>query len=46
VAIRQDGRLLWRGRLARLVPGRSASIPGGWVASVDTAGGPLEIALD
>jgi thioredoxin reductase len=46
VAIRQDGRLLWRGRLARLVPGRSASIPGGWVASVDTGGGPLEIALD
>ena len=43
VAIRQDGRILWSGRLARLVPGRSASLSGDWVRSVDVSGGAVEI---
>src|SRR4029450_11708710 len=30
ITIRQDGRELWRGRFRRLIPGRSAHIPGGW----------------
>jgi thioredoxin reductase len=43
IEIRQDGRRLWKGRLPRLVPGRSASLPCRWIASVDPAGGPIEI---
>ncbi len=43
VEVLQDGRLLWSGRIARLVPGRSASLPARWVASVDAAGGPIEV---
>ena len=35
---RQGGRVLWRGRLRRIVPGRSVGLPGGWIASVDRAG--------
>jgi hypothetical protein len=45
VEIRQDGRVLWRGRLAWLQPGRSASVPPNWVASVDPAGGAIEVAV-
>ena len=45
VEIRQDERVLWRGRLARLQPGRSASLPPHWVASVDAVGGAIEVAL-
>jgi NADPH-dependent 2,4-dienoyl-CoA reductase/sulfur reductase-like enzyme len=41
VQVRQDGRWLWRGRLRRLVPGRSADIPAGWSGAVDPAGGPV-----
>jgi thioredoxin reductase len=41
VRVRQDGRELWRGRVGRLVPGRSAHIPTGWVARVDPGGGPV-----
>ncbi|HEY3191725.1 MAG TPA: FAD-dependent oxidoreductase [Solirubrobacterales bacterium] len=41
IRVRQDGRELWRGRLRRLVPGRSAHIPAGWVAGVDPEGGPV-----
>jgi len=43
--IRQDGRTLWRGRVARLQPGRSAGLPPDWLASVDTAGGTTEVSL-
>jgi thioredoxin reductase len=43
--LRQDGRLLWRGRVRRLVPGRSASLPPGWIDSVDTAGGTIEVGI-
>jgi thioredoxin reductase len=41
VRVRQDGRRLWRGRVGRLVPGRSAHIPAGWAGGVDPAGGPV-----
>jgi len=41
VRIRQDGRGLWRARIGRLVPGRSAHIPSEWAESVDPAGGPV-----
>ncbi len=43
IEIRQDGRLLWKGRLPRLVPGRSASLPWRWIRSVDPAGDPIEV---
>jgi thioredoxin reductase len=43
--VRQDGRQLWRGRVGRLVPGRSAHIPAGWAGSVDPAGGPVIVDL-
>jgi thioredoxin reductase len=45
VEIRQGARVLWRGRVARLQPGRAASLPSGWIASVDLAAGPLEVVL-
>jgi NADPH-dependent 2,4-dienoyl-CoA reductase/sulfur reductase-like enzyme len=43
IEIRQDGRLLWKGRLPRLVPGRSASLPWRWIGMVDPTGGPIEV---
>jgi thioredoxin reductase len=45
IEIRQDGRVLWRGRLARVQPGRSVAVTPSWLASVDTAGGTVEVAL-
>jgi thioredoxin reductase len=42
--VRQDGKELWSGRVARLVPGRSASLPCEWIAAVDASGGPIEVA--
>jgi thioredoxin reductase len=45
IEIRQDGRALWRGTIARLGPGRSRPLPPDWAASVDAAGGRIEIAL-
>ncbi len=36
--VSQGEPTLWRGRLARLVPGRSAHIPASWAANVDPAG--------
>jgi thioredoxin reductase len=45
IEIAQDGRALWAGRLARLVPGRSASLPHAWTASVDPRGGPVSVRL-
>jgi thioredoxin reductase len=45
IEIHQDGRLLWSGRVARLVPGRSASLPSRWIGAVDTAGGPISVRL-
>jgi hypothetical protein len=46
ITIRQDGRELWRGRLRRLVPGRSAHIPAGWSAGVDPSGGPAVVSVE
>jgi thioredoxin reductase len=41
VRVRQDGRELWRGRVGKLVPGRSAHIPAKWAGRTDPAGGPV-----
>jgi thioredoxin reductase len=43
IEIVQDGRTLWAGRLARLVPGRSATLPHAWTATVDPGGGPVRV---
>lgn len=43
VEIRQDGSLLWRGRLGRLVPGRSGHVPASWLARVDLDGGEISV---
>jgi hypothetical protein len=45
IDIRQDGRTLWRGTVAHLGPGRSRAVQPNWAASVDLAGGCIEIAL-
>jgi hypothetical protein len=45
VRVRQDGRELWRGRVGRLVPGRSSHIPAKWAGQVDPAGGPVIVDL-
>ena len=36
IEIAQGGRTLWAGRVARLVPGRSASLPYAWTKAVDS----------
>ena len=43
IEVAQGERTLWRGRLARLVPGRSAHIPAGWTAQVDPTAGPVTV---
>jgi thioredoxin reductase len=43
--LRQDGRVLWRGRLRRVMHGRSASVPWEWIRSVDPEGGAVELGL-
>ncbi len=45
IRIEQDGRPLWRGRLRRLVPGRSARLPYDWTAKVDERGGPVRVSV-
>jgi hypothetical protein len=45
LAVAQDGRTLWRGRLGALQPGRSAALPAGWIAAVDPAGGSVDVRL-
>ena len=45
VQVVQDGRTLWSGRVARLVPGRSARLPHTWTSAVDQAGGPVGVHL-
>ncbi len=45
VEVVQDGRVLWAGRIARLVPGRSAALPHAWTADVDQEGGPVSVRL-
>jgi hypothetical protein len=41
--IAQDGRVLERPRLARLIPGRSATLDPAWARAVDAAGGPVQV---
>jgi thioredoxin reductase len=41
----QDGRVVWHGRLARLMPGRSTLVPHGWTARVDPDGGEVRVRL-
>ncbi len=43
VEIRQDGRLLGRARVRRLVPGRSTLLSYEWAKYVDASGGPISI---
>ncbi|HEX6653317.1 MAG TPA: FAD-dependent oxidoreductase [Thermoleophilaceae bacterium] len=43
IQVTQEGRMLWDGRIRRLVPGRSARLAAGWVAAVDAAGGPVRV---
>jgi pyridine nucleotide-disulfide oxidoreductase len=45
VEIRQSDRLLWRGRVPRLIPGRSRALPSSWITRVDPEGGPIVVAL-
>jgi thioredoxin reductase len=45
IEIVQDGRTLWSGRLARLVPGRSAGLPHAWTAAVDPRGDPVRVRM-
>jgi thioredoxin reductase len=45
IEIHQDGELLWNGEIARLVPGRSASLPPAWITTVESSGGPIEVSL-
>jgi thioredoxin reductase len=45
VEVVQDGRELWSGRLARLMPGRSARLSASWTDRVDPAGGPVTARL-
>jgi thioredoxin reductase len=44
IEVRQDGRSLWKGRIARLVPGRSALLSAAWIPLVEPDGGPVEVA--
>jgi thioredoxin reductase len=41
--IRQDDRVLWRGRLRKLVPGRSGHVPANWLARVAREGPEIEV---
>jgi thioredoxin reductase len=45
VEIVQGESLLWSGRLARLMPGRSTRIPHGWTARADPGGGEVTVRL-
>jgi thioredoxin reductase len=45
VEIAQDERVLWSGRLARLMPGRSSAIPHGWTQRAEPGGGPIRVRL-
>jgi thioredoxin reductase len=45
IEIEQGERMLWAGRVARVMPGRSARLPHAWVGEVDPAGPPVVCAL-
>jgi thioredoxin reductase len=46
IGVAQDGRELWRGRVGRLIPGRSAHIPAAWAARVNPTGGPVIVGVE
>jgi thioredoxin reductase len=43
IEVAQGERTLWRGRLGRLTPGRSAHIPSSWAAQVDPTAGQVTV---
>ena len=43
IEVRQAEAVLWSGRLRRLVPGRSASIPAAWTERVEPSAGPVTV---
>jgi len=43
IAISQDGRALGSARIARVMPGRSASLDADWARAVDPGGGPIAV---
>jgi thioredoxin reductase len=43
IEIRQGERLLWAGRIRRLIPGRSTLLPSEWLAQVDVKGERLTV---
>jgi len=43
IEVRQDDRVLWDGRVRRLVPGRSTPFPAGWTAGVEPGRGPVRV---
>lgn len=43
VELEQDGRVLLRRRLARVMAGRSAALPTDWAIAVDPLGGPVAV---
>jgi thioredoxin reductase len=45
IEIRQHDRLVWAGRLRRMVPGRSSSLPASWLGEVDPHGSTIEVQL-
>jgi thioredoxin reductase len=45
IEIAQGGRTLWSGRIARLVPGRSASVPHAWTEGVDPRAEAVRVRL-
>jgi thioredoxin reductase len=45
IEVMQDERVLWSGRLPRVMPGRSTRLPASWVAAAAAAGGPVVVRL-
>lgn len=45
IEVRQHDQLLWSGRLRRMVPGRSSSLPASWLLDVDPHGSAIEVQL-
>jgi thioredoxin reductase len=45
IEVLQDDAVLWSGRLARLMPGRSTLVPHGWTARVDPGRGEVRVRL-
>jgi hypothetical protein len=43
IVVTQDERVLWRERVPRVMPGRSAHLAAAWAADVDPAGGPVSV---